>query len=92
MISYLRRVAVDQTLSFMIKLGAVVLFTPAFLMPTILLAVTGGFLGNVYMKAQLSIKREMANAKAPVLGVFGASMAGLSESPTVIKVAILSKA
>jgi hypothetical protein len=27
---------------------------------------------------QLSVKREMSNAKAPVLGHFGAAMAGLS--------------
>ncbi|KAI9449919.1 hypothetical protein BJY52DRAFT_1305174 [Lactarius psammicola] len=30
------------------------------------------------MKAQIAIKREMSNAKAPVLGHFGASVAGLT--------------
>ncbi|KAI9509765.1 hypothetical protein F5148DRAFT_1275094 [Russula earlei] len=33
---------------------------------------------TVYMKAQIAIKREMSNAKAPVLGHFGAAVAGLT--------------
>jgi hypothetical protein len=39
----------------------------------------GGWIGRIYMKAQLSVKREMSNAKVPVLGHFGAAIAGLSE-------------
>jgi hypothetical protein len=40
----------------------------------------GARLGQVYMKAQIAIKREMSNAKAPVLGHFGAAVAGLGSS------------
>ncbi|KAJ7814135.1 P-loop containing nucleoside triphosphate hydrolase protein [Mycena olivaceomarginata] len=33
---------------------------------------------QIYIAAQLSVKREMSNAKAPVLGHFGAAIAGLT--------------
>lgn len=62
------------------RLIAVTLFAPVFVLPGLLLGVVGGYLGNVYMKAQLSVKREMSNAKAPVLGHFGAAVAGLGRS------------
>lgn len=61
------------------KLGAVVIYTPTFILPAIVIAVLGGYLGQIYMKAQLSVKREMSNAKSPVLGIFGGAIAGLSK-------------
>lgn len=61
------------------NLGAVVVITPVFLFPGVILGVIGAWIGRVYMKAQLSVKREMSNAKSPVLGHLGAAMAGLSE-------------
>ncbi|KAH7883936.1 hypothetical protein F5I97DRAFT_2075294 [Phlebopus sp. FC_14] len=69
---------IELSLSLAFRLGAVVLLTPAFLVPGVLVGVVGGWLGRIYMKAQLSIKREMSNAKAPVLGHFGAAVAGLT--------------
>jgi hypothetical protein len=60
-----------------IKAIAVVYLTPVFIFPCIIIAVVGARLGQVYMKAQIAIKREMSNAKAPVLGHFGAAVAGL---------------
>ena len=60
-----------------LKFLAVVYFTPGFSGPGIGIAILGAWLGRVYMKAQIAIKREMSNAKAPVLGHFGASVAGL---------------
>lgn len=68
------------TVMLIVKLGTVVLFAPVFIIPVVIVAGIGGFLGSVYMRAQLSIKREMSNAKAPVLGAFGSAMAGLSKS------------
>jgi hypothetical protein len=62
-----------------VKLGAVVTVTPVFLAPGLFIGMLGGWIGRIYMKAQLSVKREMSNAKAPVLGHFGAAIAGLSE-------------
>ena len=70
-----------MTINLITKLGVVVLFAPVFLIPALMIAGIGGYLGNVYIRSQLSIKREMSNAKAPVLGVFGGAMAGLSKPP-----------
>ena len=43
-------------------------------------AVLGGFLGIVYLRCQLCIKREMSNAKAPVMSQLGTVLAGLRRS------------
>ena len=69
-------IAISATM--LLKFLAVVYFTPAFSAPGVAIAMLGVWLGRVYMKAQIAIKREMSNAKAPVLGHFGASVAGLS--------------
>lgn len=61
----------------LLKFIAVVYLTPVFIVPGTVIAVLGAWLGQVYMKAQIAIKREMSNAKAPVLGHFGAAVAGL---------------
>lgn len=58
----------EMTISMLVKFGAVVLFSPVFFLPGVLVAVVGGWCGQVYMAAQLSVKRNMSNAKAPVLG------------------------
>lgn len=63
----------------LIKFCAVVTLTPIFLIPGVVVAVLGGWCGQIYMKAQLSVKREMSNSRSPVLGHFGAAVAGLSE-------------
>ena len=62
-----------------IKLSAAVIVAPIFIIPGIVVAVLGGICGQIYMRGQLSVKREMSNARAPVLSHFGAAMAGLSE-------------
>jgi hypothetical protein len=41
--------------------------------------VAGWRLGAIYMKGQLSVKREQSNAKAPVIGVFSGTIGGLSK-------------
>jgi hypothetical protein len=64
----------------LIKFGAVVVVTPIFIIPGFLVGFLGSWCGQIYMKAQLSVKREMSNAKSPVLGHFGAAIAGLSKS------------
>ncbi|KAG2070718.1 hypothetical protein BDR04DRAFT_1053972 [Suillus decipiens] len=68
---------VELSLTMIVKLGAVVAMTPVFLGPGLFIGLLGGWIGRIYMKAQLSVKREMSNAKAPVLGHFGAAIAGL---------------
>lgn len=69
---------VELSLTMIVKLGAVVAMTPVFLVPGLFIGLLGGWIGRIYMKAQLSVKREMSNAKAPVLGHFGAAIAGLT--------------
>jgi hypothetical protein len=54
-----------------------------------LMLVCGWRLGSMYMKAQLSVKREQSNAKAPVIGVFSGAIAGLSETSISVSVAKL---
>jgi hypothetical protein len=58
----------ELTVAMLVKLGAVVILTPVFLGPGIGVAIFGGWCCRVYMAAQLSVKREMSNAKAPILG------------------------
>ncbi|KAI9434147.1 hypothetical protein H4582DRAFT_2112597 [Lactarius indigo] len=67
----------DISADMLLKFIAVVYLTPVFSVPGIAIAVLGAWLGRIYMKAQIAIKREMSNAKAPVLGHFGASVSGL---------------
>ncbi|KAG0697813.1 hypothetical protein DFH29DRAFT_984146 [Suillus ampliporus] len=69
---------VELSLTMIVKLGAVVVMTPIFLVPGLFIGLLGGWIGRIYMKAQLSVKREMSNAKAPVLGHFGAAISGLT--------------
>ncbi|CAL1696193.1 unnamed protein product [Somion occarium] len=61
-----------------VRFVAVIIITPIFGVPGLLIAALGVWLGQIYMKAQLAVKREMSNARAPVLGHFGAAMAGLT--------------
>lgn len=71
---------IQLSLQLIAKLAAVLIYTPVFLFPGILIFLVGGWLGQIYMKAQLSVKREQSNAKAPVVGVFGGAIAGLRVS------------
>ncbi|KAJ7172815.1 hypothetical protein C8R43DRAFT_1208856 [Mycena crocata] len=68
------RFTADITAAF----GAVVLLTPLFFVPGVLAAIIGGIVGQLFIKAQLSVKRESSNAKAPVLGHFSAAISGLT--------------
>jgi hypothetical protein len=69
---------IEISVTMLMKCFAVMYLTPVFIVPCIVIAVLGAWLGRVYMKAQIAIKREMSNAKAPVMGHFGAAVAGLS--------------
>lgn len=69
-------VVLKQTLVIMTRFGAVVVFTPLFALPGIAVAFLGFWCGQVYIKTQLCVKREMSNARSPVLGHFGAAISG----------------
>lgn len=49
----------ELSLSLIIKLGAVIIYTPIFMIPGVVIFVIGGWCGQIYIKAQLSVKREM---------------------------------
>lgn len=70
---------VELAICMFVRLMGPVIFTPIFLIPGILVAALGVYIGNIYLKAQMSVKREMSNARSPVLAHFGAAIAGLSE-------------
>ena len=59
--------------------SSVVMAGWAALIPGFLLIALGSYLGNIYLKAQLSIKREMSTAKAPVISQVGVVLSGLSQ-------------
>ncbi|KIJ38955.1 hypothetical protein M422DRAFT_258371 [Sphaerobolus stellatus SS14] len=60
------------------RFAVVLLFTPIFVLPALGVAVMGVFAGNLYLKAQMAVKREMSNAKAPLLAHLGAAINGLT--------------
>ncbi|PIL29335.1 ATP-binding cassette transporter [Ganoderma sinense ZZ0214-1] len=68
----------EITVFLLAKIVSVIIFSPTFVIPAALVALIGGTLGNIYMKAQLSVTRELNVAKAPVLGHFGAAVSGIT--------------
>ena len=74
----------DMTISMLIKFASVIIVSPIFMIPGVLVSVLGAWCGQIYIKSQLSVKREMSNARAPVLGHFGAAIAGLSEGNVLL--------
>ncbi|OCH84366.1 multidrug resistance-associated ABC transporter [Obba rivulosa] len=69
---------IDGFLDICIRYFSVVAFSPVFSVPGAVIAGLGGWCGQMYLKAQLCVKREMSNAKAPVIAHFGAAIAGLT--------------
>ncbi|EKM58631.1 uncharacterized protein PHACADRAFT_90147 [Phanerochaete carnosa HHB-10118-sp] len=67
----------DVACDVMLKFCVICLVSPAVAGPGALLVLIGTALSRVYMKSQLSVKREMSNAKAPVMGHVGAAITGL---------------
>ncbi len=62
--------ALNVSMVLLVKFCAIVIVTPVFLIPSVAVAVAGVLCGQVYIKAQLGVKRQMANAKAPVLAQY----------------------
>lgn len=50
---------IELSISLIIKLGAILVYTPIFIIPGFIVFCVGGLCGQIYMKAQLSVKREM---------------------------------
>jgi hypothetical protein len=66
-----------------------VFFAPTVGILGLLVFVLGAILGNVYIKSQLPVKREMSKAKAPLIAHFGAAVEGLGEPMIFVDLALL---
>ncbi|KAF9038074.1 hypothetical protein BJ165DRAFT_1604107 [Panaeolus papilionaceus] len=74
---FLLSYVVGQIVGMLSRFTSILIFTPAFLVPGIAVALSGMYLAKIYLKAQLSTKREMSNALSPMLAHFSASIHGL---------------
>ncbi|KAF7968576.1 hypothetical protein HWV62_30061, partial [Athelia sp. TMB] len=68
---------VQKVFTMLVKLISVIIYTPIFIIPSIALGIVAAWMGKLFGKAQLSVQRELSNSRAPVLGHFEASVAGL---------------
>jgi ABC-type multidrug transport system fused ATPase/permease subunit len=50
----------DALIGLSQKIGFIVLFAPVFLLPAVLVTVAGLAIGNTYLRAQMSVKREVS--------------------------------
>jgi len=76
---------ISMGISMIAKFIAIVVFSPVFLVPGVTVFVIGAVVGQIYIKAQLSVKREMSNARSPVLSHFGAAIAGIGTCSTHLR-------
>ncbi|PIL29209.1 ATP-binding cassette transporter [Ganoderma sinense ZZ0214-1] len=67
----------EGTVFMLLKVASVMLITPIFIIPAVVVAILAAWVSQMYMRAQLSVKREMSIARAPVVGHFGSAIAGL---------------
>lgn len=67
----------DLTISMIIKLATVLAFVPIFTLPSVVIGAIGGVIGEIYIHGQLSVKREMSNAKSPLFSHFSAAVNGI---------------
>ena len=72
------------------RFGAVIVLSPIFSIPGTLLAIVGWYFGRLYSRAQLVVKREQSNARAPILGHISAAIAGLGTCSDVIPAHLMS--
>lgn len=66
-----------MTMGMLIKFVSVVVLVPLFSIPAILIGLIGAFIGELYIHGQLSVKREMSNAKSPLFSHLSASINGI---------------
>ncbi|KAJ7487075.1 hypothetical protein FB451DRAFT_1337537 [Mycena latifolia] len=66
-----------MVVSMTMKFVAVIVYTPVFFLPGLIIGALGAWIGQIYISGQLPVKRWMSNTRAPVLAHFGAAVAGL---------------
>ncbi|QRW00058.1 ABC transporter transmembrane region [Ceratobasidium sp. AG-Ba] len=69
---------VDMTIQLMSRFIAVIVFSPIFTIPGAFVFIIGIWIGQIYIAAQLSVKREMSNARSPLFSHFGAALNGIT--------------
>lgn len=67
----------EMTISLIIKFFVVVYLVPVFSVPAVVIGVVGGIIGELYIHGQLSVKREMSNAKSPLFSHFSSAVGGI---------------
>ncbi|KAG9126894.1 hypothetical protein FRC07_001505 [Ceratobasidium sp. 392] len=67
----------DLTIQLCSRLIAIVIVSPIFALPAAFITSLAVWIGRVYIAAQLPLKREMSNTRAPLFTHFGATLAGL---------------
>ncbi|QRV86056.1 ABC transporter [Ceratobasidium sp. AG-Ba] len=68
---------VNTTIQLITHLVAIVSFSPIFAIPGVLVFGFGILIGQIYIAAQLCVKREMSNARSPLFSHFGAALTGI---------------
>lgn len=67
----------EMTFSLIIKFATVVALVPVFSLPAVVIGALGGIIGELYIHGQLSVKREMSNAKSPLFSHFSSAVNGI---------------
>ncbi|KAG8740686.1 hypothetical protein FRC12_015909 [Ceratobasidium sp. 428] len=67
----------DLTVQLCSRLVAILVVSPVFTIPAAIITFTAVWVGRVYMMAQLPLKREMSNARAPLFSHFGTALSGI---------------
>jgi hypothetical protein len=76
-LAQLSNLAIAFLISSISRLVAIAFSAPAFIIPGLFVGLCGAFMAQVYMKAQMSIKRERSNAKSPVVAAINGAFTGL---------------
>lgn len=64
-------------LTLVANFGAILSITPEFIFPGLIVGAVGFWIGHIFVKTQLPVKREVSIAKAPVLAAVNEALAGL---------------
>lgn len=67
----------ETSLALIIKFFTVVILVPFFTLPAVVIGALGAGIGELYIHGQLSVKREMSNAKSPLFSHFSAAVNGI---------------
>ncbi|KAI0656583.1 multidrug resistance-associated ABC transporter [Cubamyces menziesii] len=67
----------ECTVFMLLRVLATALMAPIFIVFAFVVFLAGGAIGRIYVKAQMCVKRELSNTRAPVLGHFGSAISGL---------------